>query len=115
MERHVATGFPPRPSVEHLLTVFRRIDARKLVIPAFQRTFVWREAQILDLLESVYSGYPVGSILLWNVESPILRVSVSEEIPFPRGKIQYPVDFVLDGLQRLSTLYGVFHFGSGSI
>lgn len=106
--------FPPRPSVEHLLTVFRRIDAHKILVPAFQRAFVWKESQILDLLESVYSGYPVGSILLWNVEKPLLKISASEDVPFPKGTPQYPVNFVLDGLQRLSTLYGVFHYGSAT-
>jgi hypothetical protein len=107
-------SFPPRPSVEHLLTVFRRIDAKKILIPAFQRSFVWTESQILDLLESVYSGYPVGSILLWNVEKALLKVSNSDDVPFPKGQAEYPVDFVLDGLQRLSTLYGVFHYGSAT-
>ena len=98
--------------MEHLLTVFRRIDARKLLIPAFQRAFVWTESQILDLLESVYSGYPVGSILLWNVDKAVLKPSDSDDVPFPKGPVEYPADFVLDGLQRLSTLYGTFHFGS---
>ena len=34
-------AFPPQPSVEHLTTIFRRIDSGKIVVPAFQRTFVW--------------------------------------------------------------------------
>ncbi|WP_315755337.1 DUF262 domain-containing protein [Bradyrhizobium sp. SZCCHNRI2007] len=109
-----SSSFPPRPSVEHLLTIFRRIDARKILVPAFQRTFVWKESQIIDLLESVYSGYPVGSILLWTIDREILRISDADDVPFPRGVPQYPVDFVLDGLQRLSSLYGVFHFGTAT-
>jgi hypothetical protein len=104
--------FPPHPSVEHLPTIFRRIENRNLLIPAFQRTFVWREAQILALLESVYNGFPIGSVLLWRAENQVLKISDSPEIPFPKGPAKFPANFVLDGLQRLSTLYGVFNFGA---
>jgi hypothetical protein len=74
---------------------------------------VWEYADILALLQSVYSGYPIGSILLWSAEQEILRVSDSTDIPFPRLKPEYPVNYVLDGLQRLSSLYGVFHYQAG--
>lgn len=62
-------------------------------------------------MESVYQGFPIGSLLLWRVEGPILRRNEADEVPFPKGRITFPADFVLDGLQRLSSLYGVFHFG----
>lgn len=107
----MSSPFPPQPSVEHLVTIFRRISACNILIPAFQRSFVWREAQVLALMESVYQGFPIGSVLLWRVDGPILRRNEAAELPFPRGKIHFPADFVLDGLQRLSSLYGVFHFG----
>jgi hypothetical protein len=103
-------AFPPQPSVEHLTTIFRRIDSGKIVVPAFQRTFVWELDNVLELLESVYSGYPIGSVLLWAADHEFLRVSDSPEIPFPKSEPQFPLSYVLDGLQRLSSLYGVFHF-----
>jgi hypothetical protein len=105
-------NFPPQPSVEHLTTIFRRIESGKIVVPAFQRAFVWELGDILDLLESVHAGYPIGSILLWTADEGVLRVSDSQDIPFPRLIPQYPVNYVLDGLQRLSSLYGVFHYNS---
>src|ERR1700733_9463637 len=107
----MAETFPPYPSVEHLPTIFRRIESRNLLIPAFQRTFVWKRAQILALFESVYNGFPIGSILLWRVDELILKISDSPEIPFPKGPPKLPANFILDGLQRLSTLYGAFNFG----
>ncbi len=103
--------FPPHPSVEHLTTIFRRIESGKIVVPAFQRTFVWEQQDVLELLRSVYNGYPIGSILLWAADREFLRISDADEIPFPRNPIEYPVNYVLDGLQRLSSLYGVFHYG----
>lgn len=107
-------SFPPQPSVEHLTTIFRRIESGKIVVPAFQRTFVWERSAILELLESVHAGYPIGSVLLWAADQEFLRVSDATEIPFPNLQPQFPVNYVLDGLQRLSTLYGVFHFSAGN-
>ncbi len=104
------SAFPPQPSVEHLTTIFRRIDSGKIVVPAFQRTFVWELDNVIELLESVYKGYPIGSLLLWAVDHDFLRLSNSPEIPFPKSKPEFPLSYVLDGLQRLSSLYGVFHY-----
>jgi hypothetical protein len=101
----------PTPSVVHLLTIFRQISAGELRIPAFQREFVWKNAQIIELLESVKLGYPVGSVLLWYVESKILKIASGSRNSFPEIDEKYPTTFILDGMQRLSSLYGVFHYG----
>src|SRR6266478_9704408 len=102
--------FPPTPDVQHLPTLFRRIQQGEIRVPAFQRGFVWREAQIVELLESVYRGFPIGSLLFWRVEEELLRVEHKVTFPFPNVPIRYPSKFLLDGLQRLTTLYGVFHW-----
>lgn len=104
-------NFPPHPSVEHLTTIFRRIESGKIVVPAFQRTFVWEQEDVLELLRSVFNGYPIGSVLLWAADREFLRISDAPEIPFPKSPLEFPVSYVLDGLQRLSSLYGVFHYG----
>ncbi|UQY33149.1 DUF262 domain-containing protein [Pseudomonas fulva] len=101
----------PQPSVLHLVTIFRQISSGDIRIPAFQREFVWKEKQILDLLDSVTDGYPVGSLLLWAVDSQILKIAPSDSTAFPNVDEQFPTAYVLDGMQRLSSLYGVFHFG----
>jgi hypothetical protein len=101
--------FPPTPEVQHLPTLFRRVQQGEIRVPAFQRGFVWTEAQILQLLESVYRGFPIGSLLFWSVKEQLLRIERSAGSPFPDVEEKYPLKFLLDGLQRLSTLYGVFH------
>ena len=101
-------AFPPQPSVEHLPTIFRRIENGKIVVPAFQRTFVWEQDDVLALLASVYNGYPIGSVLLWLVDKEFLQITHDQEVPFPRRQPEFPVSYILDGLQRLSSLYGVF-------
>jgi len=102
--------FPPTPEVQHLPTLFRRVQQGEIRVPAFQRGFVWKEAQIVQLLESVYRGFPIGSLLFWNVRERLLRIEQTAAFPFPRLEERYPFKFLLDGLQRLSTLYGVFHW-----
>lgn len=103
----------PQPSVVHLFTIFRQIAAGELRIPAFQREFVWKDRQVIELLASVRDHYPVGSILLWHVESKMLELAGTQVSAFPAVRESYPTNYILDGMQRLSTLYGTFHFEPG--
>jgi hypothetical protein len=104
----------PQPSVLHLVTLFRQITSGDIRIPAFQREFVWKEKQIIELLESVAEGFPIGSLLLWAVDKRMLKIAPTDATSFPTVAEQYPTSYVLDGMQRLSTLYGVFHFGTST-
>lgn len=99
----------PAPEVQYLPQIFRRIKIGELRIPAFQREFKWKNEQALSLLESVYRGFPIGSMLFWKVEEPVLKVESSPQSPFPIVEDKFPLFYVLDGLQRLAVLYGVFH------
>jgi Protein of unknown function DUF262 len=101
----------PQPSVLHLVTLFRQITSGEIRIPAFQREFVWKEKQMIELLESVAEGFPIGSVLLWAVDKKMLKIAPNDATSFPNVDERYPTSYVLDGMQRLSTLYGVFHFG----
>ncbi len=102
----------PQPSVIHIVTLFRQIAAGEIRIPAFQREFVWTSKQVIELLESVRVGYPIGSLLLWYVDQPILKIAANATTAFPDVSEKYPTSYVLDGMQRLSSLYGVFHYGA---
>jgi Protein of unknown function DUF262 len=104
----------PQPSVLHLVTLFRQIGGGEIRIPAFQRGFVWNEKQMTELLDSVLEGFPIGSILLWNVDHRILKIAPPEATSFPAMEESFPANYVLDGMQRLATLYGVFHFGTST-
>ena len=44
------------------------IDAHRLLLPAIQREFVWRNNQIRWLFDSIMQNYPIGSFLFWQVE-----------------------------------------------
>lgn len=103
----------PQPAVVHLFTIFRQIEAGEIRIPAFQREFVWKDRQIIDLLTSVRDQYPIGSILLWSVDRKMLEIASNRVTAFPDVPENYPTNYVLDGMQRLSTLYGAFHYQNG--
>jgi hypothetical protein len=90
------------------------ITTGEVRIPAFQRNFVWSEKQMIELLESVNESFPIGSILLWSVDRKVLKIAPSEVSSFPAVAEEFPTNYVLDGMQRLSTLYGVFHHGSST-
>ncbi len=53
------------PTAEKIDKLIKRIDSGDIRIPAFQRAYVWKQNQILELLDSIVTNYPIGSILLW--------------------------------------------------
>jgi hypothetical protein len=77
-------------------------------IPDFQRDIIWTREQVQELLESVDKGYPLGSILLWKTTEELkIRDPLELKIgsPAPGSEISY----LLDGQQRLISLYSVLH------
>jgi hypothetical protein len=76
------------------------IEKFDLVMPEFQREYVWEREQAKQLLVSLYRGYPTGSLLFWKTDSPpeIKNAAIAAE------KIG-TTSVILDGQQRLTTLY----------
>lgn len=98
-----------KPEVVYLPAIFRSIRQGQVRIPAFQRGFVWEAKQIIELLESVYRSYPIGSLLFWQIDVGQMLTDKRTDNPFPHPDVQGTVDFVLDGMQRASSLFGAFH------
>lgn len=76
------------------------IRNRDLVLPEFQREYVWSRDQAKQLMDSLFKGYPVGGLLLWKTDNPPELKNVSE-LPDRIGTVQV----LLDGQQRLTTLH----------
>lgn len=74
-------------------------------IPQFQRKFVWRERQALDLLDSIASNYPVGSLLLWRTPTKLAVERNIGDFKLPTTDDLTPTDYVLDGQQRITVVY----------
>lgn len=96
------------PTSEKIDKIINRINSGDIKIPAFQRVFVWNQNQILELLESIINNFPIGSILLWNSKEILNHTRNIAGYKIPDTKDEYPVNYVLDGQQRISTIFAVF-------
>ncbi len=88
--------------------IISRIEEGDIKIPAFQRGFVWNQEQVLALLDSIYRDYPIGSILLWQTIERLKSTRNIGGFLIPEREAAYPVNYVLDGQQRLATIYATF-------
>src|SRR5215467_1335103 len=96
------------PSAVKIDKLIDRVADGDIKIPAFQRRFVWKQDQVIELLDSIYHNYPIGSILLWNSDEKLKATRNVCGFAIPERPVSYPVNYVLDGQQRLSTIYAVF-------
>jgi hypothetical protein len=85
-----------------------RISSGDIRIPAFQRDFVWEPEQVAFLLDSIYKEFPIGTIILWRTDSRLKSEKKLGYFTLPEPQKDYPVNYVLDGQQRLTSLFSVF-------
>lgn len=75
-------------------------------IPRFQRKFVWERSRIQSLLDSMYREYPIGTVFLWKAPAHYNHMLRSiEYLNQPKVDPSQPYTFILDGQQRLTSLY----------
>jgi len=82
-------------------TILDHIDSGHMALPEFQRGYVWNRDQVKGLFDSLYRHHPVGGLLVWVTESASA---------IHRGDAllaQGMVKLLLDGQQRMTSLYGV--------
>ncbi|RAY13684.1 hypothetical protein DPM19_18640 [Actinomadura craniellae] len=94
-----------KPEIMLMEQVLGPLADGELRVPRFQRPFVWRPEQILNLFDSIERGYPIGSLLFWETSDRLASLDHIGDLPVPEPRPARPVSYVLDGHQRLSTLY----------
>jgi len=77
-----------------------KIDERQLFVPAFQREYVWKREDAKQLIDSLIKDYPTGTMLVWETDKPPQLKG-----PHKYDSKQGAVRVLLDGQQRLTTLY----------
>lgn len=82
-------------------TVLDHIDSGHMALPEFQRGYVWNREQVRGLFDSLYKRHPVGALLVWATESRTAQHRGSG--PLVAGVVK----LLLDGQQRMTSLYGV--------
>jgi hypothetical protein len=104
--------YMPDPRLEiQSLKVRQVIDdfrSGRLVIPEFQRDYVWKPNRAPRLLDSLYRGFPISVLLLWR----------SDELVPARRKLPRPsraglLSWLIDGQQRVITLSRAFYGDEG--
>ncbi|MFH1742850.1 MAG: DUF262 domain-containing protein [bacterium] len=89
--------------ISTLIDMYKR---RELQLPEIQRQYVWRATRVRDLLDSLYRGYPSGSILMWETDDPVPTrdgAIMQDTTAFVGRKL------LLDGQQRLTSLTAVIN------
>src|SRR4051794_26511654 len=89
-----------RSTTYSLATLVDDIRRGKIGLPELQRPFVWPNTKIRDLFDSLYRGYPCGFLLLWETGAGLKGIGIN-------GKDEAPSLAVVDGQQRLTSLYAV--------
>jgi hypothetical protein len=79
------------------------VDKGSVRLPDIQRPFVWPNAKVRDLIDSMYRGYPVGELMFWANKDGVHTKAIGEQA----AKTQDASMQVVDGQQRLTSLYAV--------
>ncbi|GAB3860681.1 hypothetical protein GCM10029963_63960 [Micromonospora andamanensis] len=83
-----------------------QISSAEIRLPEIQREYVWKPTQIAKLMDSIYRGYPFGSLLFWQTnDMPETREMAVTGLDVRPTR---PPLFLLDGQQRLTSLHRVF-------
>ena len=80
----------------------------KAQLPEFQRSWVWDDTKICKLIESITSGYPMGAAMFLESGGESVRFKCRKFTGVQCPDEITPDWLVLDGQQRLTTLFQVF-------
>jgi hypothetical protein len=94
------------PIFEHgqrsIASLMSDIERDVIALPDLQRPFVWEDTKVRELLDSLFVGYPVGTLVLWHTSNDKDARALGAERPGLRA-----TTLVIDGQQRLTSLYAV--------
>src|SRR5260370_15900068 len=86
-------------------SLFAEIEDGTIKIPQFQRDFVWSKARSAKLLDSIVKGYPIGTFILWKTIERLRSIRNLGGVHLPETPKGDAVKYVLDGQQRLTSLF----------
>ena len=86
-------------SLTHLI---EDIKHGNIALPDIQRPFVWSSSKVRDLFDSMYRGYPVGTLMFWETGAEVGTRQVGGGESDKVARL-----LIVDGQQRLTSLYAV--------
>ncbi|MEQ1506615.1 MAG: DUF262 domain-containing protein [Myxococcota bacterium] len=91
-----------KADTHHLDELIDRARRGRVRIPAFQRGMKWRAEDVQVLFDSLWRGFPIGTLLLWKRSAPAANLRYGPvEIAAPASEDAW---WVIDGQQRLTSL-----------
>jgi len=88
-----------------LFELLKDVDSGKIQLPDFQRGWVWDDSRIIGLLASVAKSFPIGAVMLLETGNENIRFKTKLVEGVANGKHIKPDMLILDGQQRLTSLY----------
>src|SRR5438874_6450531 len=88
-------------NVGELVGMIARGDLR---LPEMQRRYVWPATRVRDLLDSLYRGYPSGTILVWETDQDVPEKDLAVQ---QATSVFHSHKLLLDGQQRLTSMSAV--------
>lgn len=101
----------PKANPENLLVLVKQAYEGRVVVPDFQRSFVWSREDIEELLVSIFLGYFIGTFLMLDTSSsdPLFPFRPIEGLarvnPHANPSSQSTIRLILDGQQRITSLF----------
>jgi hypothetical protein len=90
------------PGQRAIATLVDDIERGLIALPDLQRPFVWEDTKVRDLLDSLFLGFPVGTLVFWHTSNDKEARALGAERPGLRA-----TTLVIDGQQRLTSLFAV--------
>ena len=95
----------PEPQSRTFSSLIEQIESGKIKIPQFQRNFVWTMQKSAGLIDSIVKGYPIGTFIFWETKEQLRSIRNIGDHKLPEVPDGESVYFVLDGQQRLTSLF----------
>ena len=99
----------------NLDTLLSQIESGIIQLPDFQRDWVWDDEKICKLIESIASGFPMGAAMFLETGNPAVHFTYRTFTGAEQSAGVDPDRLVLDGQQRLTTLFQVFKSGGPTL
>ena len=98
----------PKPDSKKYTDLIRETSNGYIKVPKFQRNFVWSIEKTAGLLDSILKGYPIGTLIMWDTHERLNDVKNIGNLKLPPAPEGTKVQYVLDGQQRITSLYAAF-------
>jgi len=98
----------PEPQSIGVTSLLNNIESGRIKIPQFQREYVWEKKAASQLLDSIAKGFPIGTFILWETQEELRSVRNIGNHTLPDTPVGHIAQYVLDGQQRITSLYTCF-------